>query len=87
MAVILPSTIWLDSRSEKPNNSGLPHSHSEDDRPSFGALVRSYLVYTMCSIPALVDSGPHILSTLRAIPILKQLSELFIRESFFKQVR
>ncbi len=88
VAVILPSTVlWLDSGSDKLHAPRLPYLHSEGDgRPSFVALLRSYFVYTMCSIPSLVDNGPQILSTLHGIPILKQLSELVIYESFFKHV-
>ena len=50
------------------------------------SLVRSYVVYTMCAIPALVDYSPAILSTLLAVPGVKQLTEAFVRVTFFDQV-
>ena len=50
-------------------------------------LVRTYVVYSLCSIPALVDWSPAILSTLLAVPILKQITEAVVRVTFFDQVR
>ena len=38
------------------------------------------------SIPMLVDYSPSILSVLMAIPGIKQISESFVRHTFFAQV-
>ncbi|KDQ17664.1 hypothetical protein BOTBODRAFT_29830 [Botryobasidium botryosum FD-172 SS1] len=57
----------------------------EIPRASMTSLVRSYVVYTMCSIPSLVDYSPTILSTLQAIPGIKQVTETVVRHTFFAQ--
>ncbi|KAH7922394.1 FAD-linked oxidoreductase [Leucogyrophana mollusca] len=66
-------------------------SDATDSKPAepnpapLSALVRSYVVYSMCSIPALVDWAPSILSTLMAVPGVSVLTEAFIRATFFEQ--
>jgi proline dehydrogenase len=61
---------------------------ADDDikESSLGSLVRAYTVYTMCSIPALVDASPRLLPFLTSIPGLKQITEAFVRITFFDQV-
>ncbi|KIY44062.1 FAD-linked oxidoreductase [Fistulina hepatica ATCC 64428] len=54
---------------------------------SLKELIRAYVVYAMCEIPPLVDHSPAILETLTSIPIVKQLTELFVRITFFDQAR
>ena len=49
-------------------------------------LVRAYVVYSLCSVPFLVDWSPAILSTLLAIPGVKQITEGIVRVTFFDQV-
>jgi hypothetical protein len=51
------------------------------------SLLRSYFVFSICSVPAFVDWSPHVISFMTSIPGLKQLAEAFIRRSFFAQVR
>jgi proline dehydrogenase len=51
------------------------------------SALRSYIVYSMCSVPFVVDHSPEVLSTLMAIPVVKQITEAFVRMSFFSQVR
>jgi proline dehydrogenase len=51
------------------------------------SLIRSYLVYSMCSVPILIDWSPSVLSVLSSIPGVKQVTELFVRHTFFSQVR
>jgi proline dehydrogenase len=58
---------------------------SDDSEVSFGALVRSYAVYTMCSIPALVDNSPRLLQ-LASVPGLRWFTEALVRITFFDQV-
>lgn len=48
-------------------------------------LVRSYIVYTMCSFPALIDLSPTMLDVLTSIPGVKQVTEALVRITFFDQ--
>src|SRR5277367_235059 len=41
---------------------------SRDASTSLAALVRAYAVYSLCSVPLLVDNSPEIFSVLRSIP-------------------
>lgn len=50
-------------------------------------LVRAYVVYSLCSVPFLVDWSPTVLSVLTSIPGVKQITEAIIRITFFDQVR
>ena len=54
--------------------------------PSLGSFVRAYTVYTICSVPALVEASPRLLSFLTSIPGIKQITEAFVRITFFDQV-
>lgn len=51
------------------------------------ALIRSYLVYTACSIPFLIDYAPSLLNafTKSPIPGLGALTEFIVRHTFFAQ--
>ena len=73
-SLLLASTVFADNGVE--TNKEL----------SLGSLVRAYTVYTMCSIPALVDASPRLLSFLSSIPGLKQITDAFVRITFFDQV-
>ncbi|KAF9529860.1 FAD-linked oxidoreductase-like protein [Crepidotus variabilis] len=48
-------------------------------------MVRAYVVYSICSIPWLVDSAPDILQRLSSLPVIKQITEGLVRVTFFKQ--
>jgi proline dehydrogenase len=72
-AWVLPT----DSPSDVPNRL---------DKIPLSTLVRSYVVYSMCSLPLLVDKSPEILSALTSIPGAKQITEAFLRATFFSQV-
>ena len=52
---------------------------------TFGALVRSYVVYTMCSIPTLVDSSPRLLQ-LANFPGIRWIAHTLVRITFFDHV-
>ena len=74
-----------------PFYTGKAHADSEPQltsipgsEASLSALIRSYAVYTMCSIPALVDHSPRILE-LASMPGLKWITKAFIRITFFDQ--
>jgi proline dehydrogenase len=49
-------------------------------------LVTSYVVYSLCSIPGLVDTSPALLAFCTSVPGLRQLTEAFVRATFFTQV-
>lgn len=51
------------------------------------SLLRSYFVFSVCSVPAFVDWSPHVVSFMTSVPGLRQLAEALIRRSFFAQVR
>lgn len=71
------SIIHADAPEEsRPNRSPTP----------FSSLIRSYVVYSFCSIPTIIDWSPTILSTLFAIPGLRQITEAFVRVTFFDHV-
>jgi hypothetical protein len=49
-------------------------------------LLRTYVVYGLCSFPTLVDWSPTILSTLLGIPLVDKITEAVVRVTFFDQV-
>ena len=51
------------------------------------SLLRSYFVFSVCSVPVFVDWSPHIISFMTSVPGLKQLAGALVRRSFFAQVR
>jgi proline dehydrogenase len=51
------------------------------------SLLRSYFVFSVCSVPRFVDWSPHIISFMSSVPGLKQLVGVLVRRSFFAQVR
>lgn len=51
------------------------------------SLLRSYFVFSVCSVPALVDWSPRVISFTTSVPGLKQLAEVVVRWTFFAQVR
>lgn len=60
---------------------------SKDDVPiPLSRLITSYVVYSACSIPGLVDASPALLSFCASVPGLRHLTEAFVRATFFKQV-
>jgi len=55
-------------------------------RQPLGHLIRSYVVFTMCSISPMVEYSPKILSFLTSIPGVRQIAEAIVRATFFNQV-
>jgi len=45
-----------------------------------------YCLYTMCSIPGLVEVSPTILDVLSKIPVVRSITEAIVRVTFFDQV-
>ena len=77
----ISSPIHADSDVE---DGALP---SQRPPPPLRELVRTYIVYSLCSIPGLVDYAPSILSALLSVPGLGALTEAAVRATFFAQVR
>ncbi|KAI0641100.1 FAD-linked oxidoreductase [Trametes meyenii] len=77
------SVVYADA--EEPEASDKAGRSSRGSAVPLSALVRTYVVYTLCSIPPLVDWSPTILSTLLSIPGLKQVTETVVRYTFFNQ--
>ncbi|KAF8480788.1 FAD-linked oxidoreductase [Russula ochroleuca] len=48
-------------------------------------FLASYVVYSACSVPGLVDASPALLAFCTSIPGLRQLTEAFVRATFFRQ--
>ena len=63
----------------------LPPSAERTPTP-LSKLVTSYVVYSLCSIPGLVDASPALLAFCTSVPGLRQLTEAFIRATFFTHV-
>jgi hypothetical protein len=58
----------------------------EQHEPRVSSLLRSWLVYSIISVPLLVDKSDDILSVLTSIPGLKQATEAVVKLTFFTQV-
>jgi proline dehydrogenase len=63
----------------------LPPSTERAPTP-LSKLVTSYVVYSLCSVPGLVDASPALLAFCSSVPGLRQLTEAFVRVTFFTQV-
>ncbi|KAI5900595.1 FAD-linked oxidoreductase [Schizophyllum commune H4-8] len=49
------------------------------------AYVRTYIVYSLCSVPFVVDASPKLLSWLTAVPGVRTVTEAAVRATFFNQ--
>ncbi|KAI0325023.1 FAD-linked oxidoreductase [Cubamyces sp. BRFM 1775] len=58
---------------------------SKRSSASLSELTRTYVVFSFCSVPALVDWAPSILAALTSVPGLKQVTEAVVRATFFNQ--
>ncbi|VDB99356.1 unnamed protein product [Peniophora sp. CBMAI 1063] len=61
------------------------HLTLEDRQNTMGELIRQYAVYAMCSSPTLIDWAPSILETLTSIPIIREITEAAVSQTFFLQ--
>ncbi|GJJ09393.1 hypothetical protein Clacol_003615 [Clathrus columnatus] len=68
-------TIHADNDS---NDTALRHT-------PLSTLLRSYVVYSLCSLPIIVNNSPAVISAVTAVPGLKQIAEVVIRYTFFAQ--
>lgn len=83
--VHLSSPTRLDSSAACLETDSRPNQ--SNDKESLTSLFRSYVVYSACSLPSLVDAAPSIISAAESIPGVKQLAQALIRFTFFDQVR
>ncbi|KAF8337661.1 FAD-linked oxidoreductase [Amanita rubescens] len=60
------------------------HSNNTPNH-SLSSLVRAYAVYSMCSVPSIVEYSPHILRILLSVPVVRQITEVLVRVTFFNQ--
>lgn len=76
-------TLRSRAKAEEPTAGGL----SGIANVPASALVRAYVVYTMCGWPALIDISPKLLDicTKSPIPGVKTFTEAIIRRTFFEQ--
>ncbi|KAF5369423.1 hypothetical protein D9758_002602 [Tetrapyrgos nigripes] len=67
------------------------HAYDDQDKldgmskDSIGVLLRTYIVYSMCSIPGLIDVAPKMLDVLTSIPVAREITQAFVRITFFDQ--
>ncbi len=64
----------------------VPSPLKEPTPTPLSKLLMSYVVYSACCVPGLVEASPGLLAFCASIPGLRQLSEAFVRATFFKQV-
>ncbi|KAF8272420.1 FAD-linked oxidoreductase-like protein [Lactarius quietus] len=62
-----------------------PPSTERTPTTPLSKFLTSYVVYSLCSIPGLVDASPALLAFCTSVPGLRQLTEAFIRATFFTQ--
>lgn len=77
-AATLPAYLLL-------NSDSLPSPATPHELP-LRALLRSYIVYTLCSIPPLVDHSPRLLDAVTSVPGLRHLAYGLVKVTFFDQV-
>jgi proline dehydrogenase len=80
---LLGSFVFLNLHRDTLNPSA---SDRSEDKTSLLSLIRTYAVYSLCSVPVLVDNSPEILSALMSVPGLRQITEAVVRATFFSQV-
>lgn len=64
----------------------VPSALQEPTLTPLSKSLTSYVVYSACSIPGLVEASPALLALCTSVPGLRQLAEAFVRVTFFKQV-
>jgi proline dehydrogenase len=84
-AVALPATLMAETVEEQLETS--PRISNSLSSMSTSSIIRSYVVYTACSIPFLIDYAPTLLSTFTNSPIpgLSSLTHFIVRHTFFAQ--
>ncbi|KAF9074035.1 FAD-linked oxidoreductase [Rhodocollybia butyracea] len=62
-----------------------PYTSIESNSAPLGNLIRTYVVYSICSFPTFVDAAPKLLEVLMGIPIVRNITEALVRVTFFDQ--
>ena len=75
------TTVFADADADLADLQG----HAQYRIVPFSDLIRTYVVFSMCSIPWLVDVSPMILKTFTSVPVVREVTEGFLRMTFFKQ--
>ena len=85
---LLGASLLMASGVSDPDTTTLQDANQPASKklPSLTSMFRSYAVYTLCCIPALVDWSPNILDTLMSIPVVRDITESLVRATFFAQV-
>jgi hypothetical protein len=83
LGLITPSLIHADS--DAPLTVSLTPGEEYSDT-TLSALIRSYVVFTMCSFPRLVDASPWFMD-LAKVPVLGSVVRGVVRWTFFNHVR
>ena len=81
-----PGASWLGVENNSPTSNVQSEPPSIQSAPT-STLLRTYLVYTLCSFPTLIDIAPSLLHSLTHSPIpgLARLTESVVRHTFFAQ--
>ncbi|KII86316.1 hypothetical protein PLICRDRAFT_114749 [Plicaturopsis crispa FD-325 SS-3] len=76
--------VYLASDATSP---ATPRTPTPLHEPPLSDLLRTYAVYTLTSLPSLVDAAPRILDALLASPLpgVSELTRAVVRATFFKQ--
>ncbi|THV05219.1 FAD-linked oxidoreductase [Dendrothele bispora CBS 962.96] len=74
--------VYADSQILDDDKGGVDGPTSRD---SLGKLLRTYIVYSMCSIPGLIDAAPRMLDMLTSVPLVREVTQAFVRITFFDQ--
>lgn len=84
-AAMIPTAMMAETIEESLETS--PRISSSLSSMSTASIVRSYVVYTACSIPFLIDYAPTLLSSFTNSPIpgLGALTQFIVRHTFFAQ--
>ncbi|KAH9949481.1 hypothetical protein B0H21DRAFT_116009 [Amylocystis lapponica] len=88
-AILTASVVFGTAGSSIYADAEHPELNAHSGRPptALSSLVRSYIVYSICSVPTLVDWSPSLLSALFSVPVLRNITQAVVRVTFFDQVR
>ncbi|KAF9529861.1 FAD-linked oxidoreductase-like protein [Crepidotus variabilis] len=84
LATLITSSIALGSKIYADEEESTDVGEDNLAKPSLSSMIRAYFVFSLCSMPWLVDHAPDILQTLSGVPIIKQVTEGVVRVTFFK---
>lgn len=84
--VSVASYVWMKTSAVHADAETAADEHKNGRKATpLSNLIRAYAVYTMCSIPPLVDWSPVILTTLLSVPVISDITKAIVRVTFFDQ--